>query len=85
MGVGPGDPLRAENADIISWNNRTADFHQPVANGVFLSDIIPPYQSSRPGYVTTAPPTGSTSIFYSCVFHPDEGGVIVVSDPTSNT
>jgi hypothetical protein len=85
MGVRPGDPLRAGNADIISWNNRTNDFHQLVANGVFLSEVIQPFQSSRPGYVTTAPATGSTTILYTCTFHPDEFGRIVVFDAVFNS
>lgn len=27
----PGDPLQAENADLISWNNRTGENHWPWA------------------------------------------------------
>ena len=27
----PGDPLQAENADLISWNNRTGQNHWPWA------------------------------------------------------
>jgi hypothetical protein len=64
MGAQPGDPLQAGNADIISWNNRTPDPHQPVAldangarlsedearaQGLYLSDLIGPFRSSRPG------------------------------------
>jgi hypothetical protein len=29
MGAKPGDPLKAGNADLISWNNRTSNEHQP--------------------------------------------------------
>jgi hypothetical protein len=83
MGVRPGDPLQAGNADIISWNNRTNDLHQPVAvvNGVQtpLSDPIQPFRSSRPGYVTTASTTTTvTTIDYTCSFHPNESGRILV-------
>jgi hypothetical protein len=31
MGAKPGDPLKAGNADLISWNNRTSNEHQPWA------------------------------------------------------
>ncbi|MEA2240104.1 MAG: hypothetical protein QOC81_4828 [Thermoanaerobaculia bacterium] len=31
MGAQPGDPLQAGNADLISWNNRTSNEHQPWA------------------------------------------------------
>jgi hypothetical protein len=31
MGAKPGDPLNAGNADLISWNNRTSNEHQPWA------------------------------------------------------
>jgi plastocyanin len=30
-GAKPGDPLRAENADLVHWNNRTPQPHQPWA------------------------------------------------------
>jgi hypothetical protein len=29
MGTHRGDPLKAGNADLISWNNRTSNEHQP--------------------------------------------------------
>ena len=95
MGMRPGDPLQAGNADIISWNNRTPDSHQPVAldaktgkplseadakaQGLYLSDVIPPYRSSTPGYVTAASTEGTITINYICTFHPStERGTIVV-------
>src|SRR5712691_1944625 len=28
-GAQPGTPLQTENADLVSWNNRTAQTHQP--------------------------------------------------------
>jgi hypothetical protein len=94
LGANPGDPLPAGNADIISWNNRTADAHWPwalgpdgeplseeeaKAQGLYLSDETPAWESSSPGYVTLAPSTGSTTINYICKLHPQETGSIVVS------
>lgn len=60
------DPLQAENADLVSWNNRTAESHWPwPADSAFtpmseedatkienwLSTEIPPWESSTPAYV----------------------------------
>ena len=94
MGAKAGDPLAAGNADIVSWNNRTPDEHQPwplgqdgkplseadaKSQGLYLSNVIPAWQSSTPGYVTTAPATGTyTTILYTCTFHSDERGSIQV-------
>lgn len=93
MGAKAGDPLQTSNADIVSWNNRTPDRHQPWplgpdgkplsdaeahAQGLFLADVIPAWQSSTPGYVTDAPATGTTTIEYTCTIHPDERGSIIV-------
>lgn len=89
------NPQLAENTDLISWNNRTNQTHQPwplsttsdeplpaaevsAALGNYLSDPIPPWTSSQPAYVCTAPTTGSTSIPYCCKFHPSERGEIKV-------
>jgi hypothetical protein len=88
----PGEPLQAGNADIISWNNRTSDEHQPwpvvngrklteeeaKAQGLYLSDVIPARTSSTPGYVTTATAGQNVTIEYTCTFHPDEHASIVV-------
>lgn len=88
----PGEPLQAGNADIISWNNRTSDEHQPWpvvngqklteeearAQGLYLSDVIPPWTSSTPGYVTTATAGKNVTIDYTCTFHADEKASIVV-------
>jgi hypothetical protein len=91
----PGQPQRAENADLISWNNRTGETHQPwpatedyeplpdsqVQKGtaVYLSDEIEAWSSSSPAYLCTAPPMGVTTIYYVCKFHPEEQGQIKVS------
>jgi hypothetical protein len=97
LGVQPGDPLNAGNADIVSWNNRTADPHWPWAiddttgepyqneqdaknANMYLSDEIPPWESSSPGFVTTAPTTGTTTINYICKLHEQEHGSIIVSN-----
>lgn len=94
LGAQPGQSLPAENADIISWNNRTSDPHwpwplgsdgQPLSEedakvqGLYLCDEIPEWESSSPGYVTNAPATGSSTINYICKNHPKETGSIVVS------
>ena len=94
MGAKAGDPLQAGNADIVSWNNRTADEHQPwplgtdgkplseddaKSRGLYLSDVIPAWQSSTPGYVTAAAQNATYAvILYTCTFHPEERGSIYV-------
>jgi plastocyanin len=95
-GAKPGDPLQAQDADLISWNNRTGASHWPWAidpttgepfvsveaakdAGLYLSDNVPPWESSTDTYVTTAPPSGSTTIDYICKNHPNEKGQIIVS------
>ena len=94
LGVQPGDPLQAGTADIISWNNRTADAHWPWAidpttdkpfateqdaknAGLYLSDEIPPWESSSPGFVTGS---SATTIAYVCKIHEQEHGSIIVSN-----
>jgi hypothetical protein len=91
----PGEPQAAENSDLISWNNRTGQKHQPwqstsdyqplsqqqAGPGTpgYLSDPIEPWESSTPAYLCTAPDQGSTTIYYICKVHPKEHGTIVVS------
>ncbi len=94
IGGQPGQPLQAQNADLVSWNNRTADTHWPWpadANwnplpkeqaqqpGTWLSDEIAPWSPSTPAYLCTAPSSGSTTIQYVCYLHQDERGTIIVS------
>jgi hypothetical protein len=97
IGAKWGDPLQTENADIVAWNNRTDEPHwpwplgadgQPLSEadakvqGLYLSDETPAWEPSNPGYVTTAPDTGSTTINYICKNHPkvsSEKGSIVVN------
>ena len=87
------NPQQAENSDLVSWNNRTGETHQPWpldAEGAldpnckpgesgYLSDPIDPWSSSSPAYVCAAPQQGSTTIAYGCKFHENERGSIVVS------
>lgn len=41
MGAKPGDPLQTQNADLISWNNRTADVHQPWPADDHYQAVLP--------------------------------------------
>lgn len=90
----PNEPLQAQNADIVSWNNRTPEPHQPwpteTADGPpiagvkrgdpnYLADPISPWESSTPAYLCVAPQTGTTTVYYCCKFHTNERGSIVVS------
>jgi hypothetical protein len=100
LGAKVNDPLQTGNADIVSWYNQTGDPHQPwplqangqpypdkeaaIAAGVYLADEIPAGRSSSPGYVTTGPASGSTTIDYICKIHPQETGSIVVTTETVN-
>jgi len=70
-GAKPGDPLQAQQDDLVTWNNTTDDPHQPwptdasyqplpdseVPRGSakYLSDVIPPQGSSRPSYDVAQP------------------------------
>jgi hypothetical protein len=70
-GAKPGDPLQAQQDDLVTWNNTTDDSHQPwptdanynplpdsqVPRGsaTYLSDVIPPQGSSRPSYDVAQP------------------------------
>ena len=74
VGAKPGDPLQAQQDDLVTWNNTTKQTHQPwptdsnykplpdsqVPRGStnYLSDPIPAGQSSRPSY-DVAQPSGS--------------------------
>ena len=93
-----GDPLQAQQDDLVTWNNTTQDTHQPwptdnqyspldpskVQRGTaaYMSDPIPPGESSRPNYDTSQLGT----IYYCCWIHPKEtserGTIIVTAVPT---
>jgi hypothetical protein len=90
--------------DLVTWNNTTDVTHQPwptdqvynplpdseVTRGSanYLSDPIPPHQSSRPSYNVQgsdlSPPPSSWTIYYCCKLHPNERGTIeATAVPTS--
>lgn len=66
----PGDPLKAQDDDIVTWNNTTGDEHWPwptdanfnplpddkvLNTPLYLSDLIPKGRSSRPNYNVLMP------------------------------
>jgi hypothetical protein len=89
----------AQQDDLVCWNNTTKETHQPwptdenynpldVARGSaeYLSDAIPPGQSSRPSYdvaqPAASPPLSEWTVYYYCAKHPNrtsERGTIVGS------
>jgi hypothetical protein len=95
---GKGEPLNAQQDDLVSWNNTTEDTHQPwptndqynpvdpstVPRGsaTYMSDPIPAGDSSRPAYDTSQLGT----IYYCCLIHQTElterGTIIVSAVPT---
>lgn len=81
FGTGPGEPLKAQLGDLVSWNNQTNDTHQIAvvkADGTtisFTTEKIASFKSSTPGYVTASAdvvpgPTGTIS--YHCTLHLDQ-------------
>lgn len=105
QGYDPGDPLPAQQDDLVCWNNTTNQTHQPWKTDEnyvpipdsqaprgsqdYLSDPIPPKQSSRPSY-DTAPPAGnpdSWTVYYYCKLHPtvesERGTIDVTAVPSS--
>jgi len=84
-GLNPGDPLRAQANDAVSWSNRTEQVHQPwpadaewqVDNsGQGLCELIQPWTSSTPAYLIAG--DQNTTLNYVCLIHPDERGQIVI-------
>ena len=78
FGANPGDPLKAQNSDLVSWDNQTKDEHQFSRSDtkVSLCDPIAGWESSTPAYVITD--TAPATITYVCLNHPGEQGVIDV-------
>ena len=90
----PGDPLKAQAGDIVTWGNRTTAAHQPwptVGNAPDGAPVPPPATGHPPGYLCDPIPPDSSSqpqfvvtgavgaqINYCCRFHPAERGQILV-------
>ncbi len=95
-----GATLEAWDGDTVSWNNTTGTTHRPWptdANYVpvpavdppdatpgYMSDPIPPAQSSRPTYpVQLGNSPTPILVHYCCLLHPNERGTIrIVPIPT---
>jgi hypothetical protein len=58
FGIKPGEPLKAQIGDLVSWNNQTASIYAIQVNapggGVSFGTKIDPFKSSSPGYVIQA-------------------------------
>lgn len=84
-GLKPGDPLRAQVNDAVSWSNRTEGAHQPWpadaewnvdTEGQGLCEVIQPWTSSTPAYLIGG--TAGTTLNYVCLIHPNEHGQIQI-------
>ena len=106
QGTNEGDPLIAQQDDLVSWNNTTDDTHQPWptdssynplsesqvlprGSANYLSDPIPPGESSRPSYDVAQPSTSPASwtVYYYCKLHPEittERGTIEATTPPTS-
>jgi plastocyanin len=95
-GAQQGQPLQADQDDLVTWNNETDDEHQPwqtdedyePVETSDLSDLIKPGQSSD--NYDCAQPSGSPpqwTIYYYCNRHPDNpkerGSIQVAALPQS--
>ena len=107
QGYGPGAPLPAQQDDLVTWANTTGQTHQPSLTDSnynpitpdpvrgtknYMSDPIPPNQSSRPSWDVSGPPASdpkaqSWTIYYFCKLHPNEqserGTIQASAVPTS--
>ena len=105
QGYEPGAPLPAQQDDLVTWANTTDQTHQPwmtdsnynpitpdPVRGTknYMSDPIPPNQSSRPGWDVIGPTNPSDqnwTIYYFCKVHPNEqserGTIQASAVPTS--
>jgi hypothetical protein len=78
----PPGTLFADQGDIVSWDNATAQDHQPVQSNLTLplgSLMWPPV---TPGHQTAAwvvAGNPGTTIAYNCYLHPAEQGTVVVT------
>ena len=102
-GTNPGDPATfvAQNQptapagtiyvdpnDLVSWNNTTAQDHQPVQKGLIapLGTLVWPVVT--PGHQTDAyvvSGNSGTTISYTCLLHSSEQGTIVITPVTPPT
>jgi hypothetical protein len=73
QGAKPGDPLNAQQDDLVSWNNTTQETHQPWQTDwnyqplsdawvyshpdLYMSAPVPSQRSSSPGYDAAQPST----------------------------
>ena len=95
-GAQQGQPLQADQDDLVTWNNETDDEHQPwqtdedydPVEASDLSDLIKPGQSSD--NYDCAQPSGSPpqwTIYYYCNRHPynpkERGSIQVAALPQS--
>jgi len=74
FGYAPGEPLRAQAGDLVSWNNQTSAQHQIAVEGAtaFTTKVIDGFKSSSPGYVIQS--NDPKTIPYHCTLHKDQGG-----------
>jgi hypothetical protein len=105
-GYNVGEPLPAQQDDLVSWANTTDDTHQPWptdsnyeplseaqvlprGSANYLSDPIPPGESSRPSYDVAQPSSqpNSWTVYYFCKLHPtittERGTIEATVPPTS--
>jgi hypothetical protein len=102
-GANPGDPatfvaqnqpaapvgtLYADPNDLVSWNNTTAQDHQPVQTnlipplGTLVWPVVTPGQQTS-GYIVSG--NSGTTIDYTCLLHPSEKGTIVITPASPPT
>jgi hypothetical protein len=83
----PGGTLYADQGDAVSWDNTTAQDHQPVQGtpasgttpftlGTLMWDPVTPGHQT-PAWVVTG--DHGTVITYICQIHPNETGTITVT------
>lgn len=105
QGYAPGAPLPAQQDDLVTWANTTGQTHQPSMTDStykpitpdpvrgtknYMSDPIPPNQSSRPSWDVIGPSRAGDqnwTIYYFCKLHPNEeserGTIQASAVPTS--
>lgn len=82
--VYPGNltSLKAQQGDLVCWNNQTNQLHQPWETDSSyqnptsqLTPVIDPHKSSESYAISQSAPT---TIYYYCSIHPNEHGTIEV-------